>query len=135
MDRDSKYFFIRYLEKKRLLFPRFFFISDRALLTILGQAADSRQLHAHLLSLFAGVSGLQFDTKHRDLIVSATSSHGETLQVTSPYSLTLPQNTAYDRTLQCISLLNFKAEVIQAYTDIAKTDLRYAIDQVEVFCL
>jgi len=72
------------LEKKRLLFPRFYFISDRALLTVLGQAADSRQLHAHLASLFAGVSALQFDDKHRDLIVSASSSQGVTLQVMLP---------------------------------------------------
>jgi len=76
--------FVSYLEKKRLLFPRFFFISDGALLTVLGQTADSRQLHAHLPSLFAGVSSLQCDDKYRDLVVSASSSQGVTLQVTSP---------------------------------------------------
>ncbi|XP_075973556.1 dynein heavy chain 8, axonemal kl-3 [Anticarsia gemmatalis] len=71
-----------YLETKRLIFPRFFFVSDPVLLEILGQASDPHSIQPHLPSIFDAIYTVEFDDKERIIIMN--SANGESIDLERP---------------------------------------------------
>ncbi|XP_068082912.1 cytoplasmic dynein 2 heavy chain 1 [Anabrus simplex] len=76
-----------FLEEKRSVFPRFYFLGDDDLLEILGQSTKERVIQAHLKKLFAGIHSVVFDSGSQH-ITAMKSLEGEVVQLKKPVKLT-----------------------------------------------
>ena len=75
----------RYLETKRLGFPRFFFLSDEELLEILAETREPRKVQSHLAKVFEGINKVKFQGKDTELeIVAMISKKSEEVYLTEP---------------------------------------------------
>lgn len=71
-----------YLERKRHAFPRFFFISEDELLSILG-SSDPSSVQLHIFKLFANCKTLHF-VRGNTAVAGMSSEQGETYEYRTP---------------------------------------------------
>ena len=71
-----------YLDNKRNAFPRFFFISDDELLSVLG-TSDPTSVQEHMLKLYDNCAALKFGRGNKS-VIGMTSAEGETFDFRNP---------------------------------------------------
>jgi dynein heavy chain 2 len=79
-----------YLEEKRNVMPRFYFLGDDDLLELLGQSQNVEVIHSHLKKLFSGIVKLKVNEENKESfrVEQIASSKAEQVKLLTPVVLT-----------------------------------------------
>lgn len=73
-----------YFESKRLLFPRFFFISDSLLLELLSEGSEPQKIIGSIGMLFDSLVNVVFDENDSHVMTTMISDEGEHVKLSTP---------------------------------------------------
>lgn len=110
----------QYLEKKRLFFPRFFFLSNDEMLEILSETKDPLRVQPHLRKCFEAINRLEFDSKL--MIHAMFSVEMEKIDFLDPIN-TEEAHGAVEKWLVQVEtqmLVSVKEQMLRSYIDYPK---------------
>lgn len=106
-----------YLESKRGLFPRFFFLSNEELLEILSETKEPKRVQPHLRKCFEGINSLKFDEERK--IHGMYSIEGEYVPFTRVVDPIASKGAVEDWLVQVedVMIKSVKQAIEQSYHD------------------
>lgn len=109
-----------YLESKRALFPRFYFLSNEELLEILSETKEPLRVQPHLKKCFEGIASLKFDDERK--IHGMYSIEGELVPYTRVIDPIASKGQVEDWLVQVedVMLKSVKNVIEQSYQDFLK---------------